>query len=138
MNGEQTSLLGEIDARMEYTEKLARARIADKLEKEYMRTGDLFGWNPDSLPDGLVVIERSTRYLQHGEQKEVYYRCVVGHHHAVGGMMAHMISAPNEEWPEEPTWMYSKEHGCRWNYPTGQLWTRKEPEYDSGVKWADE
>ena len=134
---EQVSLIGEIDARLKQTEKMEQARIQDKLEREYVNTCDMFGVHVDSLPDGLVVIEQATKYQQNG-QKTVYYRCVTGHHKTVGGMMVHLISAPNEEWPEVPTWQYDKWHKCQWAYPTWRLWTRKEPEYDHTVRWENE
>ena len=134
---EQISILEEIDMRTQQTEKIELARIMGKLESEYVHSAELFGRNPDSLPDGLVVIERKTKYLQNG-QKPVFYRCVIGHHKTVSGMMAHIISAPNNEWPEVPTWQYDNRYKCQWAYPDGEMWTRKEPEYDYTVKWQEE
>ena len=133
---EQTNVLDQIDLMARQTEMMRLAQIRDKLDREYVNAYKLFGRR--DLPDGLVVIERKTKYLKDGGQKPVYYRCVVGHHKTVGGMMAHIISAPSEEWPEEPTWQVDKWARCRWNYPDGELWTRKEPEYDYSVRWKDE
>ena len=134
---EQISILEDIDRRTRQTEKMEEARIRDKLDREYVNTCKMFGHSPDRLPDGLVVIEQATKYLQ-DRQKTVYYRCVVGHHKTVSGMMAHLISAPDEEWPEEPTWQYDKWNKCRWSYPHCMLWTRKEQEYDHETKWAND
>ena len=134
---EQISILEEIDLRTRQTEKMEEARIRDRLDREYVNTCEMFGHSPDRLPDGLVVIEQATKYLQN-RQKTVYYRCVVGHHKTVSGMMAHLISAPDEDWPEVPSWQYDKWHKCQWSYPHWALWTRKEPEYDNEIKWAND
>ena len=136
MKGDQLDLLGEIDAWLAFSEKMKEAAVLDRLRNGYIRASELFGHNVDNFPDGLVVIQQTTRYLAEG-QKQRFYRCVIGHHRTVAGRAAHIISAPDEEWPDVPAWSWDNRHGCQWTYPTGiNLWITKEPVYDS-VKWTE-
>ena len=130
MEGKQITMLDDIDRLDETHYRMKVAEIRGKLETEYRQMK-----LREEAPDGLVVIEEHTRYLRDNVQRRVFYRLVVGHHMTVGGMMMHLISAPSEEWPDEPSWQ--PWHGCKWNYPSGPMWTRNEPEYEPEVKWDE-
>lgn len=135
-NGEQTSLLDEIDRREATKREMELAKIRQKLEAEYIHPREKYGTgNPDALPDGLVVIAGMTTYGANGTNRH-YYRCVVGHHRTVAGPMAHIISAPNAEWPDVPMWQAS--HGCQWIYPNHELWMRKEEEWQPDIRWTED
>ena len=125
---EQISILGDIDQRNKMAERMRLAEIREKLKTEYMSVKDKFHCNMDNLPDGLVVIAEQTRYETDG-QRQAFYRCVIGHHRTVSGLMAHIISQPDEEWAEVPKWQYDKQNKCQWIYPVMQMYCRKEPEY---------
>ena len=127
---DQLSMMEEIDAYEEQACIRKLAEIRHKLQIYYTNP-EYIGFQ--DLPDGLVVINEKSKY-KGSLIRTVFYRCVVDHHMAVGGLMMHLISAPNEEWPEEPTWQPS--HGTRWTYPDGRLYTKKEPEYDHSIRWG--
>ena len=105
-----------------------------KLETLYMKVNDRYGFHHKDMPDGLVVIQPMSRWIN-DEYEMHWYRCVVGHHDTISGTDVHIISAPNEEWPDEPLWQ--PHHGVRWIYPEGTLWTRTEPEMDPKVRWNE-
>ena len=128
MDNKQMSMLFDIDR---YEEGQIREKLRKGYEYAYRKM------NGRDLPDGLVVIMAMDRYYIEHRTKTHFYRCVVGHHDTVSGPMVHVISAPNKEWPDEPIWQYDNRHGCRWTYPTGEMWVNNEPEYDPEVKWHD-
>lgn len=133
----QIDLMEDVDRYEQAAREREAARIKEKLRTEYANTYEQVGHRVDDLPDGLVVITEGTRY--NGRRCEIhYYRAVVGHHRTVSGPMAHIISAPNREWPDVPPWMEDDTHKCQWIYPHGAMWTRKEPEYQPEIKWAEE
>ena len=130
----QMSLLPEIDYHEEMTERMRVAQIRDKLEREYIRPHVLYGHSPDSMPDGLVVIVETEL-----NRKKHFYRCVVGFHHTVSGLMAHLISMPDEEWDDKPVWQIDREKGIQWIYPGGQnhqIYCNKEPKFEK-PKWTE-
>ena len=104
MNG-QRSMLGMVD------------RINEQKYRE-----KLSGWNRPKFnePAGLVVICEQ-KLTRDNENQTHFYRAVLGYHRTVGGMEAHIVSVPNEEWPDVPPW--GKAHGTdmRWIYPQGSM-----------------
>lgn len=132
---EQITILDEIDQRNKMTQRMQLAEIREKLKNEYVSARDKFSCNVDNLPDGLVVIAEVTKYETTGQQRH-FYRCVIGHHRTVSGLMAHIISEPDEEWPDEPSWQYDKQNKCKWIYPVMQMWCKKEPEKEE-CEWTE-
>lgn len=133
---DQMSVLEEIDVYEERAYERKLAQIRTKLESDYMRPADRYGRIDNQIPDGLVVIMCTQgKTQQSNKYRTRYFRCVAEHHMAVGGLMLHLISAPNEEWPDEPVWQAW--HGCRWIYPEGGIWTRKEPEMAPEIGWGE-
>ena len=133
MEVKQTTMLDDIDRMDEMTYRMHLAQIRDKLEKEYRYVKAY----PEKEQAGTVVINQRARYMKDHRQRVVYYRCVVGYHRTVSGPMMHIISAPNEEWPEVPPWAYDRQNECQWIYPDGPMWTRIEPEMQPEVKWNE-
>ena len=131
---EQMNMLPEIDYHEKMTERMRVAQIRDKLDKEYTRPYLLYGYNPDNMPNGLVVIIETEL-----DRKRHFYRCVIGYHRTVSGLMAHIISEPNEEWDDKPLWHYDTERKIQWTYPGGynhQIYCHKEPQFEE-PKWTE-
>lgn len=135
MKAEQISIIDEIDQRSKMTERMKLEQIREKLKTEYVDVREIYGNIVDNLPDGLVVIVALTKYETTG-QRIAFYRCVIGHHRTVCGPMAHIISKPDEEWAEVPSWQYDNRHNCQWIYPERQMWCKKEPEFDE-CAWTE-
>ena len=133
----QMDLLEDVDRYEQAEHERKVAFLRDKLAVFYMRPEDRYGCIERSIPDGQVVIlgTSNARTQKSDKYRTRFFRCVAGHHSAVGGDMLHLISAPNEEWPDEPVWQ--PWHGCRWIYPEGTLWIRKEPEFEPEIGWGD-
>ena len=134
-DGKQMDMMEKISRHEKAEYERESALIREKLESLYTDTKAHFGYLDRDLPDGLVVIVSMVARTQKSDDYRVRrFRTVVGHHFGVSGDMIHLISCPNEEWPEEPVWQPF--HGCRWIYPEGQLWTRKEPEFEPDIQWG--
>jgi len=133
---EQVDLMEDVERFQRATYERDLARIQEKLRTEYENTREKFGRFVDRLPDGLVLITSGAKYRQNRTETH-YYRVVVGHHNTVSGPMTHIISAPNEEWPDVPPWAWDEWHKCQWIYPSNGLWVKKEPEYQPEVKWHE-
>ena len=131
---QQMDMMDEISRYEQAEYERKDAMIQAKLEGSYVDTRERYGYLNSDMPDGLVVIVTQSARTQASDHYLLRrFRTVVGHHSTVGGPGVHLISCPNEEWPDEPVWQAS--HGCRWTWPSGTLWTRKEPEFEPEVKW---
>lgn len=134
-NDLQINMMDDVDRYEQDQHDRELAFIQTKLETYYMKPADRYGAHHKSITDGQVVIMCMQARTQRDDHYWVrYFRCVAEHHMAVGGMMLHLISAPNDEWPDEPVWQAW--HGCRWIYPEGGLWIRKEPEFEKEIGWG--
>ena len=135
MRGKQLDMMDVVDRYEQDKHERDLSFIRAKLETFYMRPQDRYGVHDRDIQDGQVVIVVNQGRTQKDDHYWVrHFRCVVGHHNAVGGVMMHLISAPNEEWPDEPVWQAW--HGCRWIYPDGGMWIRKEPEFEPEIGWG--
>jgi hypothetical protein len=118
----QISMLDQIDLMERAKKQHEDAQIQAKLEAGYSR---LKNWGTDTEA-GTVVIYPLDKFETSGYQRH-FYRCVVGYHRTVSGLMMHLISVPDEEWPDVPTWQPEKD-GKRWTYPMREMWVKNEPE----------
>ena len=138
MKPQQMTVLDTIDKANRMTERMRVEQIREKLKNEYVSVREKFGVNVDWLTDGLIVVEERTTYSARGQERH-FYRCVVGHHMTVSGMATHLISMPDEEWPDEPKWSYDERHKCKWTYPDRNIWCKKIAEYVdiAEVPWTE-
>ena len=136
MRPQQMTVLDTIDRENRMTARMRVEQIREKLKNDYVNVREKYGLNDDLLPDGLIVIEEKTIYTPRGQERH-FYRCVVGHHLTVSGMATHLISMPDEEWPDEPTWHYDERHKCKWTYPDRNIWCRKDAEIVDEVPWTE-
>ena len=125
MTGIQENFLAEVDYHERQRAERDRARMRERLERDFVpfRCRVI-----DDMPDDLVLIIHNRN-----SSGDHYYRVCVGHHKTVGGIMAHLVSRPNEAWPERPPWQ--EFDGVQWIYPSGhgyEAWAGKEPEYQKG------
>ena len=120
---EQMTMLDDIDQDKRMRNRMDEARIKDKLEKDYHMVSSI-----DEGLDGVVAIVQMTTYGAADGRPRHYYRVVIGYHNTVAGLEMHIISMPNEEWPDVPTWMMDKERGFQWIYAIRNMYTKNEPE----------
>lgn len=138
MKPQQMTVLDTIDRENRMTARMRVEQIREKLKNDYVTVREKFGVNDDYLPDGLIVIYEMTKYETTGMENH-FYRCVVGHHMTVSGMASHLISKPDEEWPDIPAWHYDNSHKCKWTYPGRNIWCKKIAEYVdiAEVDWTE-
>lgn len=103
------------------TGQISMLDMVDRINEQRMQE-KLEGWTHPTFkePAGLVVICRQN-LIRDNKNEHHYFRSVLGYHNTVSGMMAHLISVPNEEWPDVPPWGTWYRSNQRWIYPHGSM-----------------
>ena len=96
--------------------------MVDRYHEQQIRE-KLKGWERPKFkePAGLVVICEQ-KLFRDGAYKNHFYRAVLGYHRTVGGMEAHLVHQPNEEWPDRAPWGTGLPPlRVQWIYPSGSM-----------------
>ena len=74
--------------------------------------------------EDVIILERKHFKMKTGEPvPSTFYRCVVGEHKTVSGMMKHLVNEPDFDWPQIAEW------GNEWVYAGNdgihQMWKKE-------------